>query len=226
MKKKLLYSFSNGEYWSSYNSCGVWENGNYTVMVKDKYNQIARTDIVISNIIKRMLPLPIIDSLGYIERSIAPGDVTLRVSSPEADTFVYISVDNGISWSLLDGDYVCTHSQNILFQLRDSYGNKGKILTYIVYIDKTPPTNINYNPIVVEGGDINTEINVIEDSNFPVKYSISYDNGATWSPFQYGRYFKYFQPSNGTYNIICKAINAAGLIVEGQPVSITINRGD
>lgn len=223
MKEKLLYSFSDGKYWSPYNSCRVWSNNTYSILIKDKYGQISKTEVDILNIMKKDLPLPIINSGNYVEKTVSSEDVILNATSSEPDSDIYYSINNGQNWNLLESSYICSHDTNILFQVRDSYGNMGKIKTFVVYIDKTAPTNINYTPKVTLSKDIETEITVVEDSNFLLQYSISYDDGITWSPYQYGRYFRYFKPLKGIYEIKCRVRNAAGLTVEGQSITITIN---
>lgn len=219
----LEYSYSGGTYWSKYNHCRVWENDTYEVIVRDQYGQTATSMVDITNIQIRNLAMPQVNAGDYVEGTWSDSNVTLTVTTTDTDVDIYYSLNDGQSWSLLNGStYECTSSQGFLFQTRDGVGNKSLSLAYSVKIDKTEPTNLNFTPVVHIGRIINTEVSAL-DSESAITYSISYDGGTNWSSPQPGKYFEYFNAPSGTYAINCRAYNSAGLYTEGTPVSVTIN---
>lgn len=219
----LEYSYSGGTYWSKYNHCRVWENDTYEVIVRDQYGQTAISMVDITNIQIRNLAMPQVNAGDYVEGTWSDSNVTLTVTTTDTDVDIYYSLNDGQSWSLLNGStYECTSSQGLLFQTRDAVGNKSRSLAYAVKIDKTAPTNLNFVPVVYIGRIINTEVSAL-DPESSVTYSISYDGGTNWSNPQPGKYFEYFNAPSGTYAVNCRAYNSAGLYTEGTPVSVTIN---
>ena len=89
-------------------------------------------------------------------------------------------------------------------------------------IDKSLPSNINILPTVKVTRDIVVEVSAINNDS-PMRYSITYDNGQTWSPPQIGRFFAHGPADVGTYTINARVYNGAGNYKEGVPVEVKVN---
>lgn len=222
---ELEYSFSGGQYWSKYNHCRVWENKTYDVMIRDKYGQTSTAQIEVLNNQRRELLPPTVVWEDYTPLDWSPTSLVGHVTAENETDTIYSSTDN-VSWyEIGTGSYTGTMntSMDCLFKTKDIYGNESDITISDIRIDKSAPTNISFVPTVTVANDVITTVSAIEDHALPMKYSISYDGGQNWSDLQYGTKFGLHMPEKGTYSIVCRAYNAAGLYVEGTPVSLTIS---
>lgn len=230
MNEDLEYSWSNGQYWSKYNHCRVWENGTYTLKVRDKYGQIATATYEVTNNHKTKLSIPTITSNTYNEGEWTSNDISILVTPGNENCRIAYKREESNSWTTFPDKrpMSMTVPSNINtayhFKTVDDYGNESLPITFNMNIDKSAPTNINFVPTVSIANEIYTTVNVLEDKALPLRYSITYDGGQTWSTPQIGRNFGLVNnPPKGTYTINCRAYNAAGLYVEGSPIQVTIS---
>jgi hypothetical protein len=218
-EEDLIYSFSNGSKWSKYNHCKTWNNGLHTIIVKDKYDQTTTTTVEITNNHKNTVAIPIIDTDTYVEGNWSSSDVLITITNLQQS--IKYSVDGGINWTTtINNSFTASNTSNWAFKNVDQYGNESEISTITINIDSSAPTNLNFTPLIIPGGQIRTVVTAI-DSDSPLKYSISYDGGA-WSTPQIGGKFGWRNIPVGAHTINCRAYNAAGLYIIGTPVSITI----
>lgn len=228
---ELEYSYSGGKYWSKHPHCRVFENGTYDVVVRDNYGQTTTTQVEVNNNKKTILTPPNVllsNSDGpYQEYTWSSTAVTAQMT---ASTSYYIDymLEGDASWTLGERksgfliNITKNGMNNLLVRTRDDYGNTSIILTYPVWIDTSAPTNLNFVPEVTYANEIETTVSAIESTSLPMRYSITYDNGKTWSEPQLGRNFGLINPTKGTYQVNCRAYNAAGLYVEGIAVERVI----
>lgn len=228
---ELEYSYSGGKYWSKYPHCRVFENGTYDVVVRDNYGQTTTTQVEVENNKKTILTPPSVllsNSDGsYQEYTWSSTAVTAQMT---ASTSYYIDymLEGDANWTLGERksgfliNIAKNGMNNLLVRTRDDYGNTSIILTYPVWIDTSAPTNLNFVPEVTYANEIETTVSAIESTSLPMRYSITYDNGKTWSEPQLGRNFGLINPAKGTYQVNCRAYNAAGLYVEGIAVERVI----
>lgn len=221
----LEYSFSDGKYWSKYNHCRVWDNGTYGIIIRDNYGQTSMTKIEVTNNINIELDPPYIET-DYVGGTWVSTDVSYTVKTTDPDLDIY-KISNGNEQFVGKGQYsdVITsagYDTVVQYLCKDKYGNKSTPITFTCLIDKTAPTNISYIPTVSIANEIYTTITAINDDS-PMRYSISYDDGQTWSKPQIGTNFGLVNnPPKGEYLIKGRAYNAAGLFIEGPTVSVTI----
>ncbi len=227
MNEELEYSWSGGQYWSQYNHCRVWENGTYELMIRDRYGQTSTTNYEVTNNHKVNLGIPVITT-DYIENTwdSVPKNITITAGT-NATKIKYSN--NGINWTTTNSPYVIytgglVDTNTVYLKSTDGYGNESLPITFIYKRDTTAPTNINFVPTVSMANEIYTTVSAVEDKALPLKYSITYDGGQTWSIPQIGRKFGLVNnPPKGTYMVNCRAYNAEGLYVEGTPVQVTIS---
>lgn len=223
MDEYLEYSYSNGKYWSKYNHCRVWENDTYYLLVRDKYGNTTPVTLTeITNNKKRELPLPNLDTGDYVEGTWTGSDVSLLATTDVEGATIYYSINGGTTWQEVSSPILCDKTSSFMFQMKDIYGNVGKYLTFNVNIDKSLPSNINILPTVKVTKDIVVEVSAINNDS-PMRYSITYDNGQTWSPPQIGRFFAYGSADVGTYTINARVYNGSGNYKEGVPVEVKVN---
>lgn len=89
----------------------------------------------------------------------------------------------------------------------DSYGRKSKTFTLEGRIKTVYPSRLEIKIVQADSGVIITEVkdNLPDDAAvLPRRYSISYDNGKSWSDWQLGRYFQKLKPNSGQYLIKVK----------------------
>lgn len=227
-KEDLEYSYSNGQYWSKYDHCRVWNNGTYDIIVKDKYGQTTITQVEITNNHKVDIEPPVINSGDYIEGTWSNKNITLTVMPNNANYFIDRKITS-TTWSQATVPGVQVFNFNsqtgqfhAIFRCRDEYGNVSPSVSFLMKIDKTAPTNINFVPTVTVAKEILTNVSAI-DSESPIKYSITYDNGVTWSEQQIGNRFGLPYSQSGSYMVNCRAYNATGAYVEGTPINVTIS---
>ena len=229
----LEYSWSDGQYWSQYNHCRVWENGTYKLKVRDKYGQTSTTTYEVVNNHKAIIPPPTVEGGNVQEYEWIAINPRIQFYDPTEKSTYYIDVkfkptDN---WDLATskGDREISINRvseikTIMGRCRDDYGNVSLPITFVCGVDTSAPTNINFVPTLSTANEIYTTVSAIENIALPLKYSITYDGGQTWSTPQIGRNFGLVNnPPKGTYTINCRVYNAAGLYVEGSPVQVTIS---
>lgn len=227
MDGELIYSYSNGAYWSKYNHCRVWTDDTYDLVVKDKYGQTTTTQIEITNNQKAILGIPVIYTNGYTEGTWSPTDVSVNVSPGLNGTKVVYHLStwsNPDQWNTVSGNVTFTSGTGdtyAIFKTQDVYGNESLPLTFVPLIDKTAPTNINFVPRVSISNEIYTTVTAV-NAESPMRYSISYDGGTTWSSPQISNNFGYMNPPKGNYTVNCRAYNSSGLYVQGSPIAVQI----
>lgn len=230
MDEDLEYSWSNGQYWSKYNYCRVWENGAYTLKVRDKYGQTATTTYEVTNNHKTVIAPPTMSGVFCTEGEYSSNaSARVKITPSSSNLFIDYKIDNG-NWSLAttkgSREVGPGLAQEVVMygRCRDDYGNLSLENTFVLCRDRTAPTNINFIPTVSIANEIYTTVTAVENWALPLRYSITYDGGQTWSTPQIGRNFGLVNnPPKGTYTINCRAYNAAGLYVEGSPVQVTIS---
>ena len=221
---ELEYSYSGGQYWSKYPHCRVFENGSYEIIVRDNFGQTTTAYVDINNNRVREVGIPTFTS-DYVEHTWSNKSVVVKIN-PAASSYVVYRL-NGGSWQTNTGVIIVNIPASdgittIEAYCQDEYGNKSLPNTFVCNIDTTAPTNINFVPEVTYANEIMTEVSAIENTSSPLRYSITYDNGKTWSTPQIGRKFGLINPAKGTYQINCRVYNPAGLYVEGTMVERTI----
>lgn len=229
----LEYSWSDGTYWSKYNHCRVWENGTYTIKVRDRYGQMTTISYEVTNSHKATVPPPTVKGINIQEGEWIATNPSIKFEDPSETNKYYIDIKFSLNgnWDLatVKGDRTVevdkvTGNKEIYGRCRDDYGNVSLPVTFTCGVDSSAPTNINFVPTVSEANEIYTTVSAIENNALPLKYSITYDGGQTWSTPQIGRNFGLVNnPPKGTYIINCRAYNAAGLYVEGSPIQVTIS---
>lgn len=226
---ELHYSYSNGKYWSKYNKCKLWENKEYDILVRDKNGQIATQKILIDNNIKTMfLENPLLET-DYIEYSWSDKNkIIVRIIPRNENEYVDYKINDG-AWikETVKGEKEieinCINGINILYyRTRDDNDNLSIINTFVIKTDFTSPSNINCVSEALYNSRIITTVTAVENLSLPLKYSISYDDGATWSKEQYGNKFLLSFPEKGTYKIKCRAFNSVGNYVESSTKIIII----
>lgn len=232
MDGELEYSWSGGQYWSQYNHCRVWENGTYELMIKDKYGQTSTTNYEVLNNHKTFVPSPTVKGNNVQEGQWIATNPMIQFSDPSGTSTYYIDVKFSPTeeWSLgtaKGGRGIGTNGvagiKEVWGRCRDDYGNVSLPVTFTCGVDMSAPTNINFVPTLSIANEIYTTVSAIETHALPLRYSITYDGGQTWSKPQIGRQFGLVNnPPKGTYTINCRAYNAAGSYIEGSPVQVTI----
>lgn len=228
----LEYSWSDGQYWSQYNHCRVWKNGTYKLKVRDKYGQTSTTAYEVVNNHKAIIPSPTVKGENVQEYGWTTTNPIIQFYDPSGAETYYIDVKftPEENWNLATskgnrgiGVSRASGIKTLMGRCRDDYGNVSLPITFVCGVDDSAPTNINFVPTLSIANEIHTTVSAIENVALPLKYSITYDGGQTWSTPQIGRNFGLVNnPPKGTYTINCRAYNAAGLYVEGSPVQVTI----
>ena len=224
------YSWSGGTYWSKYNHCRVWENGTYSLMVKDKYGQTSTTPYEVVNNHKATVPSPSVEGINVQEGQWISTNPTVQFSN-DGSYYIDVKMSSTGNWDLATtkGNRTVDLGTNIgtreiYGRCRDDYGNVSLSVSFVCGVDTSAPTNLNFVPTVIGTNRLSVTVSAIEDFALPLKYSITYDGGQNWSTPQIGRYFGFLSDTSGiTYTINCRVYNAAGLYVEGTPVQVTIN---
>lgn len=235
---KLEYSWSNGKYWSPYDHCRVWSQSNdgsseYTLKVRDQYGQEVMTEIVVTNAKDRILETPVIITNKPEGQWNTGATAYIEVTDPNKNRTYYKGA-NDSSWlsgnmgTLVDGD------SSIEFYYDDIYGNKSPVVGVYLMADSTKPTNLNFVPKVDSAGRILTEVSAVKKWS-PLRYSISYDDGATWSEPQIGGKFCLTNTSGqNEYMVNCRAYNSSQeynettqkyeyvVYTEGTPIRVVI----
>ena len=237
---KFEYSFSDGKYWSPYDHCRVWKNGTYDLMIRDNHGQTAKRVYEETNVVEdKEIPVKIefIDFIDFNNNPIEYYDgITVIGSSCKMvitilgdfnNPTLYMKTKGQTTWRKNGG---FTNNKRILndlgqaeYYVMDSYGRKSKIFTSEV-VNATP-----YPPlpeIIIVHKDAGVIISEVKDNRetnaIPRKYSISYDNGKTWSNFQLGRYFQKIGPVSGTYQLKAKILYTTGVEAESSSKIVTI----
>lgn len=221
---ELEYSYSGGKYWSKYPHCRVFTDDAYEIIVRDNFGQTTTAYVDINNNRVKEVGIPTFTS-DYVEHTWSNKSVVIKIN-PAASSYVIYRL-NGGSWQTNTGVITVNipavdGTTTIEAYCQDEYGNKSLSNTFVCNVDTTAPTNINFVPEVTYANEIMTEVSAIENTSSPLRYSITYDNGKTWSTPQIGRKFGLINPAKGTYQINCRVYNPAGLYVEGTMVERTI----
>lgn len=220
------YSYSNGQYWSKYNHCRVWENGTYTVKVRDEFGAEDSQEVVIDYNQYDSTPLlpPVISYGTYTQNTWTTSDVTVYVTDPNtyADDVIQVSYVAG-AWSTLAGGSVTLfQTGNVRFRIYNTGSSKVSTeVSFAALITKNAPSNLSVQPVSVVSKRIDTTMSAIDQAT-KIRYSISYDNGAIWSTPQVGRKFSIEGPLGQTFSIKGRAYNEAGLYIESETKKITI----
>ena len=237
---KFEYSFSDGKYWSPYDHCRVWKNGTYDLMIRDNHGQTAKRVYEETNVVEdKEIPVKIefIDFIDFNNNPIeyydgitvigSSGKMVITILGDFNNPTLYMKTKGQTTWRKNGG---FTNNKRILndlgqaeYYVMDSYGRKSKIFTSEV-VNATP-----YPPlpeIIIVHKDAGVIISEVKDNRetnaIPRKYSISYDNGKTWSNFQLGRYFQKLGPVSGTYQLKAKILYTTGVEAESSSKIVTI----
>lgn len=237
---KFEYSFSDGKYWSPYDHCRVWKNGTHNLMIRDNYGQTAKKVYEETNIVEdKEIPVKIefIDFVDFNNNPIeyydgitvigSSGKMVITILGDFNNPTLYMKTKGQTTWQKNGG---FTNNKRILndlgqaeYYVMDSYGRKSKIFTSEV-VSAMP-----YSPlpeVIIVHADAGVIISSVKDNRetnaIPRKYSISYDNGKTWSNFQLGRYFQKLNPASGTYQLKAKVLYTTGVEAESSSKIATI----
>ena len=237
---KFEYSFSDGKYWSPYDHCRVWKNGTYDLMIRDNHGQTAKRVYEETNVVEdKEIPVKIefIDFIDFNNNPIeyydgitvigSSGKMVITILGDFNNPTLYMKTKGQTTWRKNGGFTNNKRTLNDLGQaeyyVMDSYGRKSKIFTSEV-VNATP-----YPPlpeIIIVHKDAGVIISEVKDNRetnaIPRKYSISYDNGKTWSNFQLGRYFQKLDPASGTYQLKAKVLYTTGVEAESSSKIVTI----
>lgn len=226
---ELEYSYSGGQYWSKYPHCRVFENGSYEVVVRDNFGQTSTAYLEVTNNVKKEIEPPTVQGINVEEYGWITTNPSIQFTAPNSEYYIDVKFTEDEDWNLATspgnreiGLNRVDGTKTIIGRCRDIYGNVSLPITFVCYVDCTAPTNINFVPEVTYANKIMTTVTAVENIGFPMRYSITYDNGKTWSTPQIGRKFGLINPAKGTYQINCRAYNPAGLYVEGTMVERTI----
>lgn len=237
---KFEYSFSDGKYWSPYDHCRVWKNGTYDLMIRDNHGQTAKRVYEETNVVEdKEIPVKIefIDFIDFNNNPIEyydgitvignSGKMVITILGDFNNPTLYMKTKGQTTWRKNGG---FTNNKRILndlgqaeYYVMDSYGRKSKIFTSEV-VGAMP-----YSPlpeVIIVHADVGVIISSVKDNRetnaIPRKYSISYDNGKTWSNFQLGRYFQKLNPASGTYQLKAKILYTTGVEAESSSKIVTI----
>ena len=225
---KFEYSFSDGKYWSPYDHCRVWENGTYDLMIRDNYGQTAKRVYEETNVVEdKEIPVKIeyvdfTDCYGNpveyydgieLERAgdlYPSGNMKITIEGNFNDPWLYVKEKRGLDWQKykqFSNNVIETFLAEREYYVMDSYGRKSKTFTLEGRIKTVYSSRLEIKIVQADSGVILTEVkdNLPDDAAvLPRRYSISYDNGKSWSDWQLGRYFQKLKPNSGQYLIKVK----------------------
>lgn len=225
---KFEYSFSNGKYWSPYDHCRVWKNGTYDLMIRDNYGQTAKRVYEETNVVEdKEIPVKIeyvdfTDCYGNpveyydgieLERAgdlYPSGNMKITIEGNFNDPWLYVKDRGDRDWwkyEQFSNNVIETFLAKRQYYVMDSYGRKSKTFTLEGRIKTVYPSMLEIKIVQANSGVIITEVkdNLPDDAAvLPRRYSISYDNGKSWSNWQLGRYFQKLKPNSGQYLIKAK----------------------
>lgn len=225
---KFEYSFSNGKYWSPYDHCRVWKNGTYDLMIRDNYDQTAKRVYEETNVVEdKEIPVKIeyvdfTDCYGNpveyydgieLERAgdlYPSGNMKITIEGNFNDPWLYVKDRGDRDWwkyEQFSNNVIETFLAKRQYYVMDSYGRKSKTFTLEGCIKTVYPSMLEIKIVQANSGVIITEVkdNLPDDAAvLPRRYSISYDNGKSWSNWQLGRYFQKLKPNSGQYLIKAK----------------------
>ena len=225
---KFEYSFSDGKYWSPYDHCRVWKNGTYDLMIRDNYGQTAKRVYEETNVVEdKEIPVKIeyadfTDCYGNpveyydgieLERAgdlYPSGNMKITIEGNFNDPWLYVKEKRGLDWQKykqFSNNVIETFLAEREYYVMDSYGRKSKTFTLEGRIKTVYPSRLEIKIVQADSGVIITEVkdNLPDDAAvLPRRYSISYDNGKSWSDWQLGRYFQKLKPNSGQYLIKAK----------------------
>ena len=225
---KFEYSFSDGKYWSPYDHCRVWKNGTHNLMIRDNYGQTAKRVYEETNVVEdKEIPVKIeyvdfTDCYGNpveyydgieLERAgdlYPSGNMKITIEGNFNDPWLYIKEKRNLDWQKykqFSNNVIETFLAEREYYVMDSYGRKSKTFTLEGRIKTVYPSRLEIKIVQADSGVIITEVkdNLPDDAAvLPRRYSISYDNGKSWSDWQLGRYFQKLKPNSGQYLIKVK----------------------
>ena len=225
---KFEYSFSDGKYWSPYDHCRVWKNGTYDLMIRDNYGQTAKRVYEETNVVEdKEIPVKIeyvdfTDCYGNpveyydgieLERAgdlYPSGNMKITIEGDFNDPWLYIKEEGNSDWwkyEQFSNNVIETFLAKREYYIMDSYGRKSKTFTLEGRIKTVYPSRLEIKIVQADSGVIITEVkdNLPDDAAvLPRRYSISYNNGKSWSNWQLGRYFQKLKPDSGQYLIKAK----------------------
>ena len=225
---KFEYSFSDGKYWSPYDHCRVWKNGTYDLMIRDNYGQTAKRVYEETNVVEdKEIPVKIeyadfTDCYGNpveyydgieLERAgdlYPSGNMKITIEGNFNDPWLYVKDRGGRDWwkyEQFSNNVIETFLAEREYYVMDSYGRKSKTFTLEGRIKTVYPSRLEIKIVQADSGVIITEVkdNLPDEATvLPRRYSISYDNGKSWSDWQLGRYFQKLKPNSGQYLIKVK----------------------
>lgn len=237
---KFEYSFSDGKYWSPYDHCRVWENGTYDLMIRDNYGQTAKRVYEETNVVEdKEIPVKIefIDFIDFNDNPIeyydgivvarSSGKMVITIQGNYNNSVLYERIKGQDVWgrkgSFVNNKLTVQSLHQAEYYVADSYGRRSKTFTSEV-VSYTP---YSPRPVITilhaDSGVLITEVRDDTETNaVPRRYTISYDNGKTWSNWQLGRYFQKINPPIGTYTIRVKIKYTTGIESNSIGKTITI----
>ena len=228
---KFEYSFSDGKYWSPYDHCRVWKNGTYDLMIRDNYGQTAKRVYEETNVVEdKEIPVKIeyvdfidcygnpveyydgieLEEIGDMRPS---GKMKITIEGDFNDPWLYIRKKGEPIWRKYTNfsnnvyEEWLSHDSKREHYVMDSYGRKSRTFTLEGIIKPVNPSSLEIKIVHADSGVIITEVkdNLPDEATvLPRRYSISYDNGKSWSDWQLGRYFQKIKPDSGQYLIKAK----------------------
>ena len=237
---KFEYSFSDGKYWSPYDHCRIWENGTYDLMIRDNYGQTAKRVYEETNVVEdKEIPVKIefIDFIDFNDNPIeyydgivvarSSGKMVITIQGNYNNSVLYERIKGQDGWgrkgSFVNNKLTVQSLHQAEYYVADSYGRRSKTFTSEV-VSYTP---YSPRPVITilhaDSGVLITEVRDDTETNaVPRRYTISYDNGKTWSNWQLGRYFQKINPPIGTYTIRVKIKYTTGIESNSIGKTITI----
>ena len=237
---KFEYSFSDGKYWSPYDHCRIWENGTYDLMIRDNYGQTAKRVYEETNVVEdKEIPVKIefIDFIDFNDNPIeyydgivvarSSGKMVITIQGNYNNSVLYERIKGQDVWgrkgSFVNNKLTVQSLHQAEYYVADSYGRRSKTFTSEV-VSYTP---YSPRPVITilhaDSGVLITEVRDDTETNaVPRRYTISYDNGKTWSNWQLGRYFQKINPPIGTYTIRVKIKYTTGIESNSIGKTITI----
>ena len=197
-------------------------------MIRDNYGQTAKRVYEETNVVEdKEIPVKIeyvdfTDCYGNpveyydgieLERAgdlYPSGNMKITIEGNFNDPWLYIKEKRNLDWQKykqFSNNVIETFLAEREYYVMDSYGRKSKTFTLEGRIKTVYPSRLEIKIVQADSGVIITEVkdNLPDDAAvLPRRYSISYDNGKSWSDWQLGRYFQKLKPNSGQYLIKVK----------------------
>lgn len=229
---RLIYSFDNGELWTPHNHARVFKNDSYIVLAQDKIGENSEPyEVVVDNYKKRRYDYPNIwiDSAtpGFISDRWFNSPVRINFATLPSDGFnqkYYEALSHSGPWSEIAGTTILVNpsvKQTRYYKIVDQFNNESPVRPINIMLDSDSPTNLNV-AILTKAGYLHATLTATDALSGIAGYSLSLNNGDTWTPIQRGGFFEYRSLASGTYLVKGRAYDLAGNFVESTAQSHTI----